>query len=402
MDENSHQLMQSKRSRVLVVDDEEVVRRVLSQFLEKMGHVSLIAQDGEGALAQLSPEVDLIYLDCELPGMNGVEITRRIREQREYRAVPIIMITGHKDRSTRIRALEAGVNDFLTKPFDTVELRLRTDTLLALKHSRETMERQRISLESMVAERSAAVNHALKEVEHQRDQLRLAHLETLERLALAAEYKDRDTASHIHRVGALCALLAQRWGCARSEVELIRLAAPLHDVGKLGIPDEILMAPRQLTPEEREVMEGHSEIGARILGGSSSEVLRAAEEIARTHHEWWDGSGYPHGLVGEEIPLTGRITAVADVFDALTSRRPYKKAFSNEESLEIMREGRGNHFQTELFDLLESLMDDVVRIQQDHREGSLMSLTQAAEDSGPVMTPSQPFSAWRAVDPSER
>ena len=372
MNENNLQTVPSesaKSSLVLVVDDEEVVRRVLAKFLRNMGHTALVAEDGVEALAKLSPEVDLIYLDCELPGADGVELTRLIREQQEYAAIPIIMISGHGDRSTRIRALAAGVNDFLTKPFDTVELRLRTDTLLQLKHSRETLEQQRANLESLVAERSAAVNKALGEVERQRDQLRQAHQETLDRLALAAEYKDRDTASHIHRVGGLCALLAQRWGCEPDEVELIRMAAPLHDVGKLGIPDDILMAPRRLTPEEREIMEGHAEIGARILGGSDSEVLRAAEEIARAHHEWWDGSGYPRGLRGEEIPLPGRITAVADVFDALTSRRPYKKAFTNDESLDIMRKGRGTQFQTELFDLLESLMDDVLEIQKEHSAG---------------------------------
>lgn len=359
------------KSRILIVDDEEMVRRVLSRFLRRLGHEPLGAKDGPEALGLLSPQVDLIYLDCELPGMDGVEITRRIREQPEYAAIPIIMITGQLDRATRIRALEAGVNGFLTKPFDTVELRLRTETLLQLKFSREELEQQRVALASLAAERSVAVSIALQEVERQRDQLRQAHLEILDRLALAAEYKDHDTASHIHRVGALCSLLARRWGCSGEEVELIRLAAPLHDVGKLGIPDEILMAPRRLTAEEREIMEGHAEIGARILRGSDNEVMRAAEEIARAHHEWWDGGGYPRGLRGEEIPLPGRIAAVADVFDALTSRRPYKKAFSNEESLEIMRRGRGTQFQPELFDLLERLMDEVAVIQREHADGDV-------------------------------
>ncbi len=392
--------MGTKGARVMVVDDEEVVRRVLSQFLIRQGHTALTARDGATALAQLSPDVDLIYLDCELPDMDGIEITKRIREQLCYQSVPIIMITGHRDRSTRIAALQAGVNEFLTKPFDQVELRLRTETLLELKRSREALERQRTSLESMVAERSAAVNHALREVEHQRDQLRLAHQETLERLALAAEYKDHDTASHIHRVGAFCALLADRWGCSRAEVDLIRLAAPLHDVGKLGIPDDILMAPRRLTPEEREVMEGHADIGARILRGSGSEVLMAAEEIARTHHEKWNGEGYPRSLAGEDIPLPGRITAVADVFDALTSERPYKKAFSNADALEIMREGRGSHFQPELFDLLESSMEAVTDIQRVHRDGDVAGEVLRAANVMERRTPSQPFSAWSSVEPS--
>lgn len=391
--------MKTKNARVLVVDDEKMVRRLLAKFLNRLGYTALTAEDGTKALAQLTPEIDLIYLDCELPGMDGVEVAQRIREQPAYHNVPIIMITGHRDRSIRIRALEAGVSDFLLKPFDQVELRLRTQTLLDLKWSRETLERQRTSLESKVAERSAAVNHALRQVERQRDQLRQAHLDTLERLALAAEYKDQDTASHIQRVGAFCALLAEHWGCAWSDVELIRLAAPLHDVGKLGIPDEILMAPRKLTAEEWEIMQGHAVIGARILRGSSNEVLQAAEEIALTHHEWWDGGGYPRGLSQEEIPLTGRITAVADVFDALTSRRPYKKAFSNEEALEIMREGRGKQFQAELLDLLESQMDAVTGIQQDNSDEDGSSL-KAWVGAARVTTPPQSFAALRPEEPS--
>lgn len=357
-----------KPARILIIDDDPLIREVLCRLLKQQGHQTIAAADGRTGLKLLQSGVDLLYLDYNLPHLDGLEITRIIREHEEWAELPIIMITGQHDHSVLIRALKAGATDFLTKPFDSEELELRTDTLLRQKQTRDALTRRQTHLLALVEQRSRAMNHLVREVERQRDVANAASIDTLERLALAAEFKDQDTASHIRRVGKFCELLAQRCGCNRQDVELARLAGPLHDVGKLGVPDDILMKPGPLTDEERQIMQRHSEIGATLLQGSQHQVLKVAEQIALTHHEWWDGSGYPHGLRGEEIPLFGRIAAVADVFDALTCVRPYKRAFSNDEAFGIMRKGRGTQFEITLLDTFVAARRQIEQIQKREQE----------------------------------
>ena len=289
--------------RILVVDDEQPNVDLVVALLRRDGHTQVSgttsAADALARAAAAPP--DLVVLDLHMPGVDGYGVLERLPA-----ATPVLVLTADATREAKERALTLGASDFLTKPFDVVEARLRIRNLLAARAAT-------VELEDTVRRRTS--------------QLDAARLEVLEKLALAAEYRDDDTQEHTRRVGARAARLATVLGLGPAEVELIRQAAPLHDVGKLGVPDAVLLKPGPLDEAERRRMQTHTEIGRRILGGSSSPVLRMAEQIAHTHHERWDGTGYPQGLAGEAIPLPGRIVAVADVFDALTHVRPYKPAW---------------------------------------------------------------------------
>ncbi len=355
--------------RVLVVDDEEANRDLLEALLESLGHEPELAKDGLEALAKIKLDIDLVLLDVMMPGMDGFEVARRIRQDPEVGDVPIVMATALTSKEDRLRSVEAGANDFITKPIDKTELRVRTASLLKMKESQDLIKRHKKELEDTVQKRTAALRQALADMAEAQRRTQEAHLDTLQRLVIAAEYKDEDTAVHLQRMSRYAALLAQRLNLPPGEVELIRLASPMHDVGKIGIPEVILLKPGKFTEEEFERMKQHTHIGSRILNGSPSELLKAGEIIALTHHEKWDGTGYPNGLAGEAIPLWGRISTVADVFDALTSERPYKKAFSNEQAVKILQEGRAKHFDPALLDLFLDRFDEVAAIQQEYRKG---------------------------------
>ena len=289
--------------RILVVDDEEPNVDLVVRLLRRDGHTDVTGTtDATEALelAALEPP-DLVVLDLHMPGLDGYAVLERLPA-----GTPVLVLTADVTREAKERALTLGASDFLTKPFDVIEASLRMRNLLATRSAT-------VQLEDTVRRRTA--------------QLDAARLEVLDRLALAAEYRDDDTREHTRRVGARAARLAARLGVDAVQVDLIGQAAPLHDVGKLGVSDAILLKPGPLDEDERTRMQAHTEIGRRILAGSSSPVLRLAEEIAHTHHERWDGTGYPRRLAGEAIPLAGRIVAVADVFDALTHVRPYKPAW---------------------------------------------------------------------------
>lgn len=337
-------------ARILIVDDSEPIRRLLGEQLHRLGHASEAAASGEEALARLHPGIDLVLLDVEMSGIDGFETARRLREQASGIDLPIIMVTGQGTRQDRLRAVEAGANDFIAKPVDLTELRVRVTSILRMKAAQDEVKRYQAHLESLVAARTQALQQALDEVVAARQYTYQAYLDTLQRLAVAAEYRDGSTAAHLQRVSRYAALLARGLGLPANEVEAIRLASPMHDVGKLGIPDHILLKHGPLTQEERALMQRHTDIGAAIMEGSPSELLQLGALIARSHHEQWDGTGYPNGLAGEAIPLPGRICAVADVFDALTTSRPYKPAFSIEQACEELVAGRGRHFEARLVD----------------------------------------------------
>lgn len=240
-----------------------------------------------------------------------------------------------------------------------------------MKEAQDEIKRHRSELERTIQERTQTLRQTLREVTEARQKTYEAQLETINRLALAAELKDRDTSLHIKRMSKICGILARGMGLSERDVELVERASPMHDVGKIGIPDSILLKPGKLNKKEREQMNNHSVIGARILSGSSSDLLQAGEVFALSHHEKWDGTGYPYGLSREKIPIWGRITAVADVFDALTNVRPYKKAHSNESAISRLKEDCGTHFDPDIIDVFFLNLAEILDIQNKYNESTV-------------------------------
>jgi putative two-component system response regulator len=331
-------------SRILAVDDEDLNLMVLRRALEQAGYHRVITVADPSRVPSLFIEVkpDLVVLDLHMPGMDGMELMGRLAPIAGGRTgIPFLVLTGDATEEVKRRALEAGARDFLTKPFSPTELVLRVRNLLEVQELHRRLREQNASLEQQVTERTS--------------QLEQARLEILGRLALAAEYRDDNTQEHAWRIGRTSGLLADAIGLDDGERELIRRAALLHDIGKIGIPDAILLKPDRLTEPERAVMQTHTTIGAEILSGSTSSVLSLAEQIALSHHEHWDGRGYPDGRSGQEIPLASRIVAIADVFDALTHQRPYKHAWPVDEAVQEVVGQRARQFDPQLVDAFASL-----------------------------------------------
>jgi len=346
--------------RILVVDDEAINRELLEAILTGSEYEIETAADGFEALAKLKLDIDLVLCDLMMPGMDGFEVVKRIREDSGNADIPICMVTSLSGKEQRLRAVAAGANDFIAKPVDRLEVEVRVRALLKLKEAQDVLKRYQSGLEETVERRTTALRGALQEMSEAHRGTRAAHIETIERLAVAAEYKDEDTANHIRRMSHYAYIVALELKLPPKQCEIILYSSPMHDIGKLGIVDAILLKPGKLDADEWEVMKTHTTMGGRILAGSSSELLKAGEVIALTHHEKWNGTGYPEGLSGEDIPIEGRIMAIADVFDALTSKRPYKKAFSVEKSLEIIQEGRGSHFDPAVFDAFTNQLDAIL------------------------------------------
>ncbi|HHT9107032.1 MAG TPA: HD domain-containing phosphohydrolase [Candidatus Wunengus sp. YC63] len=358
-----------KPKRILVVDDDEQNRELLVAMLEALGYETEVAVDGFDALGKLGLDIDLVLLDVMMPGMDGFEVTRKIRSTPPYSDLPVVMVTALTSKEDRVRAVEVGANDFISKPVDKTELTVRTVSLLKMKEHQDTIKQYQKELEDKVEKRTADLRAVLSEKIDAHRRIYQAHLDTINRLVIAAEYKDEDTADHIKRMSSYCALLAKALKLTPQEIEVLYYASSMHDVGKIGIPDHILLKPGKHNPEEWEIMKQHTTIGGYILDNSPSELLQSGEIIALSHHEKWDGSGYPKGLSGENIPLLGRICAVTDVYDALTSKRPYKEAFSNEKSMEIMKEGSGKHFDPNLISIFFKNLDEVFAIQKKFKTG---------------------------------
>jgi cyclic di-GMP phosphodiesterase len=350
-------------SRLLVVDDSEPYRKAMVSALGSFGHTVESAADGPEAVAKMRLGIDLILLDADMPGMDGFDVARAVRDDPDSASTPIIMVTGLGDREDRLRALEVGVNDFVAKPFDLVELHLRTEAQLRLKASFDALKRQRSELESAVERRIEELRTALEDLGAAHRRTYRAHLDTVRILVQAAEYKDVDTAAHIERIGLYSEVVARGLRLAPHQIELIREGSRMHDVGKIGIPDLILLKPGPLLPHERAVIEEHPKIGAGILKESDSEVLRMGRIIALNHHERWDGMGYPGGLAGTEIPLEARICAVVDFFDALTMDRCYRDALPNHEVYDMMERERGGHFDPTVLDVFFDMRPEIERIQ---------------------------------------
>ncbi len=350
---------------ILVIEDDPMNNRLLVAILTRLGYIVDAAFDGVSGLEKVeSSPPDLILLDLNLPRMDGYEVARRLKHSDKTKIIPIVVVSSFAEVENRIKALEAGADDFLSKPVDQVELRARVQSLLKVKVYNDYMVNYQKTLEDEVNQRTHQLRQAFDELKNATEKIRQASLDTTIRLAQAAEYKDEETGGHIKRMGYYAAAIAKALSLSPQDIEAILYAAPMHDVGKIGIPDRILLKPGSLDEEEWKVMRQHTSIGGNILSGSDSHVIQMAEQIALSHHEKWDGSGYPKGFKGLEIPVWGRICAIADVFDALTTKRPYKKALSVEHSLDILDKSRGTHFDPDVFDVFFSIKEEILSIRK--------------------------------------
>jgi two-component system response regulator RpfG len=344
---------------VLVVDDQSTGRAILEEVVRAIDQNATVATFNHPRIAAAWAEkmsADLVLVDYRMPEIDGIEFVSRLRRLPHYAHVPMVMVTVSDDKKVRYAALDAGVTDFLIKPIDTRECLARCRNLLMLRRQQLVLQDKGRLLEGMVHEATQDVQAREKE--------------TLFRLARAGEFRDEETGNHVIRMARYSRLIAEAIGLSVQEAETIELAAPLHDIGKIGIPDGILLKPGKLNEAERREMQKHPLIGYEILKGSPSKYLRMGALIALGHHEKWDGSGYPHGLVGDHIPLPARIVAIADVYDALTSVRPYKAAWSTADAFEYLREGEGGHFDAELVRAFRSTEPEVLLIQQELRDVS--------------------------------
>lgn len=325
---------------ILVVDDSKQNIDILVHALSNE-YTLFVCKDGLQALdiIQKTP-LDLILLDVLMPEMDGYEVCRRIKAS-EYKDIPIIFLSGQDSLEDKTKGFALGAVDYITKPFDIDEVRARIKTQVSLNLNQKTVVLENHFLQQEVMERNLELKQTYTQLEH-------AYLETIERLSRAAEFRDDETGMHVKRVGRISAVLAKAIGLEARFVAAIEHAAPLHDIGKMGIPEGILLKPDKLNPREWDLMKNHTIIGKNILKDSSSSIINMAEIIAYTHHEKWNGKGYPLGLKGEQIPTVSRIVALADVFDALTSDRPYKTAFSLDEAVAIILEEEGHHFEPRL------------------------------------------------------
>ena len=348
--------MTENKTRILVVDDDTMLCQLLNRWLAKEGYECVSAYSGEEALKRLNEsDFALMITDINMPGITGMELLSRIRGR--FNDMVSIVASAVDDRSIAINALELDALAYIIKPLSKTETLISVEN--ALRHRQLERENQEYS-----EEMSLLVLEQTKDLRRKEEEIRLSRDETLRCLGRAAEFRDDDTAQHTLRVGRYCELLAEKYELEPELCRLIGAAGPLHDVGKIGIPDQILLKPGKLTPEEFEVIKTHCEIGRRILGDSTSELLQLAANIAYTHHEKIDGSGYPAGLKGEDIPIAGRITAICDVFDALTFDRVYKKAFPIERAVDILQEGSGSHFDASLLNHFLMSLDEILDIRQ--------------------------------------
>lgn len=321
----------TEKQSLLLVDDEPTNLRVLRTVLQEQYRL-LFAKSGEEALQLLQKEQpDLILLDVMMPGLTGFDVCARLKANPATSAIPVIFVTALKDEMDETKGFELGAVDYITKPISPAVVRARVKTHLSLVQAQE---------------------------------LKQTRLQMIQRLGRAAEYKDNETGLHVMRMSHYAQVIALAYGFSEQKAEDLLHAAPMHDIGKIGIADNILLKPGKLTADEYKEMQKHPLIGAEIIGDCDSDLLKMAKAVALYHHEKWDGSGYPFGLSGEQIPIEARIVALSDVFDALTSARPYKQAWTIEETLQHIRAQKGQHFEPVLVDLLEQNLQHILEIKQ--------------------------------------
>ncbi|MDP2144151.1 MAG: response regulator [Gallionella sp.] len=341
---------------VLVVDDTQINVTLVAHLIAKLDDCDatsfIVPQQGLDWCVEQVP--DLVVVDYMMPGLDGIEFIRRFRSIPGCEDIPLLMVTANDQTEVRHRALEAGANDFLTKPIDKTEFTMRARNMLALRRSQRRLGDHALWLEEEVGKATASILAREREM--------------IFRLCKAAESRDPETGAHILRMAHYSKLIAARLGWAESEQEMLLEAAPMHDIGKVGVPDNILLKPGKLDEAEFAIIKTHAQHGYDILKGSESEIMRMGAEIALTHHEKFDGSGYPSGLRGEDIPWSGRICAVADVFDALTCERPYKKAWELDRAAAFLRENTGTHFDPACVEAFLTSWEEAVEIRNRFRD----------------------------------
>jgi putative two-component system response regulator len=365
-------------SKIMIVDDEPINVKLARKYLMMEGYRKfVVTTDSREAVRLLTDEApDVLLLDIMMPDVSGLEILATLRADKRWLQLPIIVLTAANDQIIKRQALDSGASDFLAKPVDPTDLVPRIRNALIVKRHYDHLQRYSEQLEAEVARRTAELARSRQEVIHC--------------LARAAEFRDDDTGRHVLRVGRYARLIAEELGWKGEQLEMLEQAAQLHDIGKIGVPDAILLKPGKLEPDEFEIMQkhsafgtritqglppnevnqlrGHAELGSRLLATTESPVLALAATISLSHHEKWDGSGYPLGLAGDDIPIAGRITALADVFDALSSKRPYKPAFPLEQCFAIIQEGRGSHFDPTVVDAFFCRQQDIVQSQMQYAD----------------------------------
>lgn len=325
----------SQEIKILIVDDDPMIRDLMEAAMLDTDFITQFAEDGKDALSKMeSTDFDVVVTDIDMPVMNGIELSKTIKSKH---LSDVIVMTGQIQKYQYDEIVSFGASDFVQKPFSLREIILRINRVLG--------ERQ--------LKRDALDAHR---------ELKNSYIDSIHRLVMASEFKDEDTGDHIVRIGRYCTLIAAKIGLDQDFIDNIRYSAPMHDIGKIGIPDKILLKPGKLTNEEFEIMKTHSTIGAKLLSDSNSRILQMAHEIALTHHEKFNGKGYPAGLTGEDIPISGRIVAVSDTFDALTSKRPYKDPYPPEVVFDILKKERGEHFDPEILDCFVDNFDEFLAI----------------------------------------
>ncbi|CAN2041256.1 putative two-component system response regulator [Candidatus Magnetomoraceae bacterium gMMP-15] len=339
----------NNKAKILVVDDQLINLKILQEVL-KNDYMVILARNGQEALEKVLDFPDLILLDIMMPNMDGYEVCERLKNNEYTNKIPVIFVTSLGEEKNEKKGLDLGAVDYITKPIKPVIVKARLRTHLALRNAEKQLAEHNIILEAKVKQRTKELSDSRLEIVH--------------RLVSAAEYKDPETGFHIKRMSHYSEVIANAYGLSEHDCEIILLASPMHDIGKIGIPDNILLKPGKLTKDEWKIMKRHTNIGSEILSKSKSELIRFGQQIAITHHEKWDGSGYPYGLKGKAIPVYGRITALADVFDALTSKRPYKEPWSIDRALEEIINGRGLHFEPELVDIFEKIFPQILEIKE--------------------------------------
>jgi two-component system response regulator RpfG len=351
----NQQLTEQKRTEmatILIIDDQLTSRQILQQLVSSIEEnltVKAFADPVEALKWTESNSFNLVLTDYKMPEMNGIEFIKRLRSNPAFAHIPVIMVTSIEDKNVRYEALEVGATDFLMKPVDHHECRARSRNLLIQHQQYKIISERSHWLERRVAESTS--------------EIRMRERETLLRLARAGEYRDEETGNHVIRMAKYSRIIAEQLGFSKDEADVIEMAAPMHDIGKIGIRDDILLKPGKLSSKEFEIMKSHTVIGYDILKDSPSKFLQMGAVIALGHHEKFDGTGYPYGKKGDDIPIEARIVAIADVYDALVSERPYKNAWTTEAAIEYMESHKDKHFDPECFEAFKAQLDAITKIQ---------------------------------------